>query len=79
LKTLSNDVLDLSACFPTCAPRSSTYSLAGATHTLADALAYMLVAAAMAAMPVPLGVTGRSRSQRASNKRKSDQNCKQSL
>src|SRR6266849_696293 len=78
-----NSVLDLSAYFSTGAARSPTHSFPGAAHTFAkafasmtDAFACMLVAAAMAAVPV---VTGRSCSQTTSNKRKSNQNCKQNV
>jgi hypothetical protein len=81
LPWLRNNVLDLSACFPTSAPRSPTHSFAGAAHTfakafasMADPFACMLVAATVAAVPVTGG-----RCSRPSNKRKTNQNCKQNL
>jgi hypothetical protein len=46
---LSNNVLDLSACFPTGTPRSSTHSFSGAAYTFAKAFAFMLHAAVVAA------------------------------
>jgi hypothetical protein len=50
---LSNNVLDLSTCFPTGAPRSPTQSFSGAACTFAKAFAFMLHAAVVAATIVP--------------------------
>jgi hypothetical protein len=50
---LSNNVLDLSACFPTGTPRSPTQSFSGAAYTFAKAFAFMLHTAVVAATIVP--------------------------
>ena len=54
---LRNNVLDLSTCFPTSASRSPTHSFSGAAYTSANAFAFMLVAAVVAALVAAMPVT----------------------